>query len=240
VNLEETRKNWTALGESDAMWVVLTNPAKKGNRWTADDFFATGKVETEEIFARLQQTGTLPLAGRALDFGCGLGRLTQALAARFDAVDGVDISSSMIRQAVEFNKFPGRVKYHLNARENLQPFADVSYDFVCSMISLQHIPGRFQQNYIRDFLRVLKPGGVACFQTIHAHGWRTFIPEWSADLVRKWRSHGQPFIPLYGIPVERVNQIVRDAGGVLKNHENSDHLGWESRFMNDTFIVKKL
>src|SRR6202012_4937032 len=83
VNLEETQKNWTALGEKDAMWVVLTNPAKKGNRWTPSDFFATGEAEIGEIFASLTQAGIPSPAGRALDFGCGLGRLTQALAARF-------------------------------------------------------------------------------------------------------------------------------------------------------------
>lgn len=37
--------------------------------------------------------------GVALDFGCGVGRLTRALAAFFDRATGVDISSSMIEEA---------------------------------------------------------------------------------------------------------------------------------------------
>ena len=105
MKLEDIQKNWTALGEDDPMWAILTDPEKKGNSWTPEDFFATGKREVEEVFARLQQTGVSPQTGCALDFGCGLGRLSQALATRFDFVDGVDISSSMIRQANEFNKF---------------------------------------------------------------------------------------------------------------------------------------
>jgi 2-polyprenyl-3-methyl-5-hydroxy-6-metoxy-1,4-benzoquinol methylase len=240
VNLEETRKNWTALGEQDAMWVVLTDPAKKGNRWTAEDFFATGRREVADIFARLQSAGISPVPGRALDFGCGLGRLSQALAARFESVDGVDISSSMIRQAAAFNQFPARVNYHVNPRADLATFATGNYDFVCSMIALQHIPPRFQKNYLRDFLRLLKPGGSAFFQTVHARGWRKFIPHFAADAIRQWRSRGQPFIPLYGIPTARVREIIASADGEVIACESAGHGDWGARYFNDVFIVKKL
>jgi 2-polyprenyl-3-methyl-5-hydroxy-6-metoxy-1,4-benzoquinol methylase len=240
VNLEETRKNWTALGEHDAMWVVLTDPAKKGNRWTPEDFFATGQREVADIFARLQQAGVLPATGHALDFGCGLGRLSQALATRFESVDGVDISSSMIRQAADFNKFPSRVNYHVNPRDDLATFATGGYDFICSMIALQHIPPRFQNNYLRDFLRLLKPGGAAYFQTVHARGWRKFIPHFVADKIRRWRSHGQPFIPLYGIPAANVHKIIEASGGKIISYESAGHGDWGARYFNDVFIVKKL
>lgn len=40
----------------------------------------------------------------ALDFGCGVGRLTQALAAHFDEVTGVDISPSMIKLAKKYSR----------------------------------------------------------------------------------------------------------------------------------------
>ncbi len=127
------------------MWVVLTEPDKKGNRWKREDFFATGQREIADVFGKLQKAGVTPLPGRVLDFGCGLGRLSQALATRFEAVDGVDISSSMIRQAKEFNQFPGRVNYHVNSRDDLANFPTASYDFVCSLIVLQHIPRAFRR-----------------------------------------------------------------------------------------------
>jgi len=222
------------------MWVVLTDPAKKGHRWTTEDFFETGRREVREISERLRLAAVEPLPGRALDFGCGLGRLSQALAGSFESVDGVDISSSMVRQAIGFNKFPDRVKYHVNPRPDLAAFPAAGYDFVCSMIALQHIPPKFQRSYIRDFLRLLKPGGVACFQTIHASGWRRLVPHFVADSVRKWRSRGQPFIPLYGIPAGCVHEIVKAAGGKVEKCESSGYGDWESRYANDVFIVKKL
>ncbi|HEY4416579.1 MAG TPA: methyltransferase domain-containing protein [Verrucomicrobiae bacterium] len=239
VNFDETQKNWTALGEHDAMWVVLTDPDKKGNRWKREDFFATGQREIADVFTKLQQAGVSPLSGRVLDFGCGLGRLSQALAARFALVDGVDISASMIRQAKEFNQFSDRVTYHVNSRDDLAGFPAASYDFICSLIVLQHIPPNFQEKYIRDFLRLLKPGGVAYFQTVHARGWRKFIPHSVADFIRKQRSHGQPFIPLYGVPTDQVRRLITAAGGELKHFENCGHGEWGARYFNDYFIVQK-
>jgi SAM-dependent methyltransferase len=236
VNLDEASRNWTSLGEVDPLWVVLTDPTKKNNRWSEAEFFATGMAEIAGIFQRLQAAGLVPASGRALDFGCGVGRLTQALAARFETVDGVDISASMIRHAEKFNRFPGRAKYHLNVRPDLATFPAGQYDFIGSVIALQHTPPQFQRGYLADFLRLLKPGGCAFFQTIHARGWRQFVPDWGADRIRKWRSRGEAFIPLYGLPVKQVQRIF--AGNVLKC-ESTGYAGWESRYANDVFIVQK-
>jgi hypothetical protein len=79
VKLDEASRNWTALGKADALWVVLTDPDKKGNRWQNEESFATGQAGIAKIFNRLQAADVLPATGKALDFGCGVGRLTQAL-----------------------------------------------------------------------------------------------------------------------------------------------------------------
>jgi len=239
VNLDDASRNWTALGEDDPMWVVLTDPDKKGNRWKEEEFFATGRAEIEGMFERLRAVGLSPASGQALDFGCGVGRLTQALVARFDSVDGVDISASMLRHAEKYNRFPGRVTYHLNIRSDLVTFPTGQYDFICTMIALQHTPPRFQRRYLADFLRLLKPGGCAYFQTIHARGWRQLVPHWSADLVRKWRSRGRAFIPLYGLPVHQVRRIFEQPGGRIVTLDSTGYAGWESRYTTDLFIVQK-
>ena len=106
--------------------------------------------------------------GRALDFGCGLGRLTQALAEHFQNVDGVDISASMIEQSRALNRQGAKVSFHLNVQPDLRSFPSDAFDFVYSAIALQHTPANFQARYIADFARVLKPGGVACFQVTRA------------------------------------------------------------------------
>jgi len=220
------------------MWVVLTDPARK-DRWTEAEFFFTGRVQVDEMMNRLRTAGISPMAGHALDFGCGVGRLTQALAAHFESVDGVDISASMIRCAEKFNRFPERVKYHLNVRSDLAAFPPASCDFICSVISLQHTPRRFQVRYLADFLRLLKPGGAAYFQTIHARGWRQFVPEWAADCVRKWRNRGRPFIPLYAVPARQVRRIFDPPGSGIVKFESVRYAGWESRYASDLYFVRK-
>jgi len=88
--LKRERRHWEDLASSDPMWVILTEPGREG-RWTADEFFQAGREEIDRLFAQLASAGQRVRPGVALDFGCGLGRLTQALCARFDHVYGIDI-----------------------------------------------------------------------------------------------------------------------------------------------------
>jgi 2-polyprenyl-3-methyl-5-hydroxy-6-metoxy-1,4-benzoquinol methylase len=239
MNLEAATRNWTELGKNDPLWAILTDPDKKGNRWDEKEFFATGETAIAGIFEELREAGHVPAAGKALDFGCGVGRLTQALAGRFASVDGVDISSSMVSRAGDFNRHPDRVRYHLNVRSDLATFPAGQYDFICSLIALQHTPSRFQRSYLTDFFRLLRPGGVAYFQTIHATFWRSLIPEWAAEPVRRWRSRGQAYIPMYGLPARQVRRIFDRPGGRTVSHKISPHTGWESRYSVDTFIMAR-
>src|SRR6187549_2443840 len=104
MNLRELQSAWDELGRDDPMWAVLTDPAKRGGKWDPEAFFKTG---CEDIRQALDMMATLPhplRRGRALDFGCGLGRLSQALGEHFERVDGVDISPSMVAGANRFNR----------------------------------------------------------------------------------------------------------------------------------------
>ena len=101
---------------------------------------------------------------KTLDFGCGVGRLTQALASYFDEVHGVDIAPSMIELAKQHNFYKHKCFYHLNERDNLQLFGDRSFNFIYTNITLQHIHPTYSKNYIKEFLRILAPGGLLIMQ----------------------------------------------------------------------------
>lgn len=222
------------------MWAILTDPANKGNRWSPEEFFESGRQDIKKNLERLKSAGLPVSFGRALDFGCGIGRLTQALAEKFELVDGVDISESMIDRAKKLNRFPDRAFYHLNPREDLSLFPSNQYDFVYTLICLQHMPRSLQQKYIREFVRLLKPGvGILYFQSIHGHSWRAYVPDWSADLYRKFKHKGQPHIPLYGIPVDMVREQVRQAGGTVEKYDCPGFHDCKSRFKQDEYFVKK-
>lgn len=164
MDLERLQQDWNELARRDAMWAVLTGPAGTGRDWDAEAFFQTGADEIAALLARLTALGVPPARGRALDFGCGPGRLTQALAASFACADGVDISPVMVDQARALNRHGDRCRYHANRTGDLALFADASFDLVYSAITLQHMAPDLARRYIGEFFRVLRPGGLAVFQ----------------------------------------------------------------------------
>jgi SAM-dependent methyltransferase len=164
MSLEQLRDSWNELAAKDAFQAVLTRSGAARQQWDPDAFFRTGLDEVEFMLHRVAALGVTPGRARALDFGCGLGRVTQALCRHFQRVDGVDIAAAMIERARSFNRFADRCTYHLNEAGDLRLFADSTFDFVYSNITLQHIEPEYSRRYIEEFFRVLRPGGVAVFQ----------------------------------------------------------------------------
>lgn len=164
--LERLRRVWQSLGRDDPLWAVLSHADKRGGRWDAAEFLATGKLEIDNQLAALAADGHPRGHDLALDFGCGAGRLTRALAAHFVHALGIDVSASMIAAASALNADIGNVEFRENASPRLQGVADASVDFVFSHIVLQHIPPALAGGYVEEFFRVLAPGGVAAFQFV--------------------------------------------------------------------------
>lgn len=163
--ISRLKASWEAFGKHDPLWAIVAVPDKRGNRWNVEEFFRNGAIDLQHVLNALTAAAiTLP-RGRALDFGCGVGRLTQALAEHFDEVDGVDISAAMITQAMQYNRFGARVRYHESASPKL-PFADGTFDFVFTIIVLQHVAIDLQRRYVREFMRVAKDESLVVFQTV--------------------------------------------------------------------------
>ncbi|MEO7758545.1 MAG: FkbM family methyltransferase [Dokdonella sp.] len=164
--LERLRRVWQTLGRDDPLWAVLSHADKRSGRWQREEFFATGQIEVDVQLAALAP-GDFPRArDLALDFGCGAGRLSRALAEYFTQVIGVDVSSSMIATARELNADVSNVDFRENASARIDGIADASVDFVFSHIVLQHIPQALALGYVAEFFRVLAPGGAAVFQFV--------------------------------------------------------------------------
>lgn len=232
MKLDDTQRHWDEFARQDPMFAILTDPAKRGNRWDPEAFFLTGQHDIDGTMQTLAGLG-LPLArARALDFGCGLGRLVQALARHFDVVTGVDISASMVEQARALNQFGDRVQYVVNTSEALEQFPSASFDLVHSVLVLQHLEPRYARGYIAEFLRLLKPGGVAWFQVPHRfwvrkwlrHYWPRLAPftGWcpepvlcSAIQLANRLINAYPRMEMHHVPRPDVERVARDAGCVV-------------------------
>jgi 2-polyprenyl-3-methyl-5-hydroxy-6-metoxy-1,4-benzoquinol methylase len=237
-DLELCAGEWERLASEDPMWAILTNEGKDVRRWSVDEFFATGEEEIRALLAELASLGLRLPAGRALDFGCGIGRLTQALGKRFEEIHGVDVSETMITLARRHDCLGDKCIYHLNFRPHLGVFDSNSFDFVYSSLVLQHIPPGLALHYVAEFVRVLKPGGLAVFQTISPTPLRRAIPDWCLRALRVLRRR-TPVMGMYALPRAAVEKAVTNAGGTIEHvsaTRNSD-MGW--RWVSCRFHVRK-
>ncbi|GAA3758578.1 2-polyprenyl-3-methyl-5-hydroxy-6-metoxy-1,4-benzoquinol methylase [Spinactinospora alkalitolerans] len=157
--LDEIHRDWTALGDSDPLWAVLTDRGKRNGGWDEAEFLATGAAEIDGTAAWLAELGVTVQRGRALDFGCGAGRLSTALTAHFDEVVGVDISEPMLAAARRLDR-TGRVRYVHNTAADLTCLEEGSFDLVYTNLVLQHMPPAPTRNYLRELVRVARPGGA--------------------------------------------------------------------------------
>ena len=212
MELKDWQQNWNELGKDDPLWVVISEPSKKGGRWDPKEFFEGGRNEIRGVLADMEKLNVKISFGRVLDFGCGVGRLSQALSHHFNEVHGVDISPSMVGHANGFNQFPGRCTYHINASNSLPMFPANHFDFVYSALVLQHIEPRFAKNYIREFLRVVKPGGTVVFQILQPVFWRGLIPESAIAAYRRLKHGNKAFIGMFGIPGKEMAALLNECG----------------------------
>ena len=149
------REDWNELARREPYYAVLTDP--RFLRANLDDaarreFFATGARDVEQLFATIGRSFAPRIA---LDFGCGVGRLTIPLAGRVARVVGCDVSPEMLAEA--------RVNAPANARfvTKLDEVEGEQFDLILSLIVFQHIPVREGIEILQRLMRMLAPGGVA-------------------------------------------------------------------------------
>lgn len=177
------------------MWAVLSDPAKLGGHWNENEFFRTGEIQIEGVMKAVHRVFPQIAYRRALDFGCGLGRLSRALATRFESVTGVDIAPSMIARAQQLNEAFSNCSFVLNERGDLRQFSEGTFDFVYTDIVLQHMHPRFARQYIREFVRVARVGGVIVFRLPDRHPAQ--LDKWLKSLI-------VPLVPIVPKSIARL------------------------------------
>jgi ubiquinone/menaquinone biosynthesis C-methylase UbiE len=164
--IKNLESSWTALGNKDPYWAVLTNPEFKDNKWDLAEFYRTGKNQFGRIISDFKEHLHIPW-NTVLDFGCGPGRITFQFAPHAKKVIGVDISEPMINLAKKAGVFPDNCTFIVNKDSNLEMIDSGSIDLVFSFITLQHIPPELIFSYLKEFIRIVnKDQGQILFNLV--------------------------------------------------------------------------
>lgn len=205
---------WDAWAHIDPVWAMTGSPTSTG------ELMASGRLELESFLRDTVDSGLTFGRETALDFGCGVGRVTQAMCAHFVRVYGIDISPLMLDKAEASNRYPGQCIYRLNQRPDLVFIPDQSVDLVYSVNTLWHVPIDLRPVYIAEFIRVLKPSGLAMIQVGSPSRIRRAIGLVIPEGIRAWRFRRRvpdarrgPVLSMLGMPPKTVTRIVARSGG---------------------------
>ena len=201
------REEWNNRAREDAHYFVAFGRRDQDD----DEFFATGADVVRELEAELKRlpAGIPPDSRRALEIGCGPGRLMRPMSRYFGEIHGVNVSDEMISKAtLKLRGIPHAHVHHASGSD-LAMFGAGAFDFVYSYAVFQHIPSaEVVFSYLRETVRVLKPGGVA---RLHINGLpktSTSYTTWEgvrigADQVRAFtREQGVRLLALTGVDTQ--------------------------------------
>jgi len=154
------RSFWDRRARENPMWFV--HSTLDYAHPDSDEFWRSG----EETLDRTLEPFDVQVTGRdrVLDVGCGVGRITRALAQRAESVVGLDVSEEMVSRAATNLAGLDNVEVVLGNGRDLSPIPDASVDVAYSFLVFLHVPDpAVTCNYIAEMGRVLRPGGWTLF-----------------------------------------------------------------------------
>ncbi|MFQ5918471.1 MAG: class I SAM-dependent methyltransferase [Thermoplasmata archaeon] len=130
---------------------------KAGYNAIAREYTSLRAEDTKDVQLLEELVKRLPQGAKVLDAGCGSGvPVARYLAQCFD-VTGVDFAEEQIRRARRL--VPGAT--FVCADVTKLSFPDETFDAICSYYAIIHIPRAEHRGLLRNFHRMLKPGGFA-------------------------------------------------------------------------------
>jgi SAM-dependent methyltransferase len=229
------QEQWTALGESEPYWSVLTNPRFKMDRFEDNrtDFFQSGARNVDAVRAALLRCRVaLPEDAICVELGCGVGRVSVQLAGLFAHVHGYDISPGNLalaeKNAKDFGA--GNTTFHLLRGiadyDRLEPF-----DIFFSVIVLQHNPGPVQRHILQKLVERAKPGAVLYFQVpTYALRYR-FDPD-------AYLASPAATLEMHVLPQDEIFDVLTE-GGCRLLEVMEDNATGHPEWISNTFLAQK-
>ena len=168
---ERTIKSfWNRAAEQNPHWYVSSYGRYDADR-NLDEFWASGRTIWMDV---KRVTGYMPGSGDTVaEIGCGVGRLTRAIAPEVGRVIALDISEKMLAIARRAN-LPN-VEFRTAQGFALPDIPDKTVDLSLAYCVFQHLPSHAAlKSYLDEMHRVTKAGGIIAF-TLTPRTWRTWL-----------------------------------------------------------------
>lgn len=228
-------REWRNFGQTEPHWSVLTGEQFRAENIenNIDDLYVSGDQEVSYIMSAVKRSGAWKNDGvRALDFGCGVGRLTLALAPHVSHITGIDISPAHLQHAVSRAEEMGVTNVSFQPIETIYEIELLSgFDLIISLIVLQHNPPPVMVELLRMLLSRLNEGGTAVLQM------PTYIVGQDFS-VADYRSEKQASMEMNAIPQRVVYQIVEQAGCRLLEVREDGYMDTDIG-LSHTFVIQK-
>ena len=126
------RRDWDERAHADAFYYSTW---KVGHKWDPDEFFESGERDCQLfVDSIIKELGLEPRDSAMLELGCGVGRMTKALARRFRSVHATDVSPEMVVQGRSLCPELNNVTWEVSDGFDLSTIPDGSLDFAFSFL----------------------------------------------------------------------------------------------------------
>jgi len=220
-SLSEMKRDWNQYADSDPYFAIIRDPNKKG-KWDEKEFYHLGENEANGILDKCKALKFPKKKNMALDFGCGIGRLTEPLSKHFTKVIGIDISDHMLDLAKEHTEKSKIKNIDYKDITHLSSIKSNSMDLIVTRFVLEHIPPNLAKKYIKEFTRILKPNGIATFEVPFSE------PSENVSHNKKYIEKGEkediPITLVFSIPKHEVYKIIEDGDCYVIDSDETDGL----------------
>jgi SAM-dependent methyltransferase len=241
----DSSTDWQRMGSTDPYWAVLTDDAFRASRITDSarrEFFRSGEEHLDSVMQTIRHWISHDFAPtRALDFGCGVGRVLIPLARQFPGAVGLDVAGSMLAEARK-NALEQGVLAELVLGDDALSHVKGDFDFIHSYIVIQHIPRARGEKIVAALLERLRPEGVAALHLTYSldlpitkrlfRSARLSAPSigraWN---VVKGRAPSTPYIEVYEYDLATIFEILRSESCTEVHTKLTNHGGLKGVFL---------
>jgi len=247
---EVEQKYWAGQGVQNPWWAVdIAFHQGTLSEFPTEQklkFYRAGDEVLKRVLPKVQALGLLKKdaisQGTALDFGCGLGRMSNALASvGFQNVKCVDQAQTFLDaakqsltelagQGVVVGDVANRVDFVKSSPDLLCVQPRSSIDFIFSVITLQHMKPMLQMAYVEQLCDLLRSGGAGSFQM------PTFIDNTAKDTHCNLLNEGNTMMMHY-TPQDEVTNHLQGRGCKVLSVSEFDMIGPMGKSM--LFIFEK-